>query len=213
MSFWRFLGWQLLTWRYHGNIDFVVSNSKMVNSVQLRIAVEIQINNLISNISIKRKQWESKECESKEYLVLNKRLRPATLLKKRLWHRCFPVNLVKFLRTPFLIEHQWWLLLKIVSWKSLTIYTKNFLLDVLLGSEYASEATFNAWFYLIKFEFLRNDKRNLPRIRFSVSDTYEVIRIYLMEVWSLIMVTCFVYVHENKFNNSLLFLLIYVAFY
>ena len=29
-------------------------------------------------------------------------LRPATLLKKRLWHRCFPVNFAKFLRTPFL---------------------------------------------------------------------------------------------------------------
>ena len=29
-------------------------------------------------------------------------LRPATLLKKRLWQRCFPVNFVKFLRTPFL---------------------------------------------------------------------------------------------------------------
>ena len=28
-------------------------------------------------------------------------LRPATLLKKRLWHKCFPVNFVKFLRTPF----------------------------------------------------------------------------------------------------------------
>ena len=24
------------------------------------------------------------------------------LLKKRLWHRCFPVNFAKFLRTPFL---------------------------------------------------------------------------------------------------------------
>ena len=29
-------------------------------------------------------------------------LRPATLLKKSLWHRCFPVNFAKFLRTPFL---------------------------------------------------------------------------------------------------------------
>ena len=29
-------------------------------------------------------------------------LKPATLLKKRLWHRCFSVNFVKFLRTPFL---------------------------------------------------------------------------------------------------------------
>ena len=32
-------------------------------------------------------------------------LSPATLLKKRLWHRCFPVNFAKFLRTPFLTEH------------------------------------------------------------------------------------------------------------
>ena len=39
-------------------------------------------------------------------------LKPATLLKKRLWHRCFPMNAVKFLRTPFHIEHLWWLLLK-----------------------------------------------------------------------------------------------------
>ena len=29
-------------------------------------------------------------------------LRPATLLKERLWHRCFPVNFVKFLRISFL---------------------------------------------------------------------------------------------------------------
>ena len=29
-------------------------------------------------------------------------LRPATLLKKRLWHRCFPVNFAKFLRISFL---------------------------------------------------------------------------------------------------------------
>ena len=38
-------------------------------------------------------------------------LRPATFLKKRLWHRCFPVNFAKFLRTPFLTEHLRWLLL------------------------------------------------------------------------------------------------------
>ena len=38
-------------------------------------------------------------------------LRPATLLKRRLWHRCFPVNFAKFLGTPFLKEHLQWLLL------------------------------------------------------------------------------------------------------
>ena len=33
--------------------------------------------------------------------ILLFRLRPATLLKKRLWHRCLPVNFTKFLWTPF----------------------------------------------------------------------------------------------------------------
>ena len=43
-------------------------------------------------------------CQS---LFFNKvaRLRSATLLKKRLWHRCFPVKFAKFLRTPFLTEN------------------------------------------------------------------------------------------------------------
>ena len=30
---------------------------------------------------------------------------PATILKKRLWYSCFPVNFGKLLRTPFLTEH------------------------------------------------------------------------------------------------------------
>ena len=38
-------------------------------------------------------------------------LRPATLLKKRLWRRCFPVIFEKFLRTPFLQNTSWRLLL------------------------------------------------------------------------------------------------------
>ena len=31
----------------------------------------------------------------------------------RLWHRCFPMNFVKFLRTSFSLEHLWWLILQI----------------------------------------------------------------------------------------------------
>ena len=38
------------------------------------------------------------------------------LLKKRLWHRCFPVNFVKFLRTPCIREHTWWLLLTVKNY-------------------------------------------------------------------------------------------------
>ena len=55
-------------------------------------------------------------------------LRPATLLRKRFWHRSFPVNFAKFLRTPFFKEHLRWLLLKclykgFVS-SEVTIFTK-----------------------------------------------------------------------------------------
>ena len=38
-------------------------------------------------------------------------LRPATLFKKRLWHRCFPRNFAKFLRTAFPTEHLRWVIL------------------------------------------------------------------------------------------------------
>ena len=49
-------------------------------------------------------------CQS---LFLNKvvGLRSATLLKRRPWHRCFPLNFAKFLRTPFLQNTSRWLLL------------------------------------------------------------------------------------------------------
>ena len=42
-------------------------------------------------------------------------LRPATLLKKRLWHGCVPVKFVKFLRTPFLQNTSGGLLLSSTS--------------------------------------------------------------------------------------------------
>ena len=48
-------------------------------------------------------------------------LRTATLFKKRLWHRCFPVNFAIFLRTPFLTEQLRWLLLKLSLSKSLVV--------------------------------------------------------------------------------------------
>ena len=51
-------------------------------------------------------------------------LRPATLWEKRLWHRCFPVNFPKFLRTLFLTELLRWLLLLLE--KNLFLFVKVF---------------------------------------------------------------------------------------
>ena len=38
-------------------------------------------------------------------------LKPETLLKNRPWHKWFPINFIKFLRTTFFTEHLRWLLL------------------------------------------------------------------------------------------------------
>ena len=56
-------------------------------------------------------------CQS---LFFNK-VAAATLLKKRLWHRCFPVNFEKFQRTPSLQNTSWWLLLSMHWCKSQTL--------------------------------------------------------------------------------------------
>ena len=59
------------------------------------------------------------------------------LLKKRLWHRCFPVNFVKFLRTPFLQNSSGRLLLPFatVALNYSNIYLYNIYLDLNLTYE------------------------------------------------------------------------------
>ena len=42
-------------------------------------------------------------------------LSAVTLFKKRLGHRCFPMDFAKLPRTPFLKEHLQWLLLMFVT--------------------------------------------------------------------------------------------------
>ena len=47
-------------------------------------------------------KFTGKHLCQRPFLKRDSGFRPATLLKKRLWYRCFPLNFVKFLRTPFL---------------------------------------------------------------------------------------------------------------
>ena len=53
-------------------------------------------------------------------------VRPGTLLKKRLWHRCFPVNFVEFLRTPFFIETSGGCFYKLLIQSTFGISNKSF---------------------------------------------------------------------------------------
>ena len=59
---------------------------------------------------------QSTKCTGKHlcqslFLIKVSGLRPATLLKKRLWQSCFPVHFVNCLRTSFLQNTSWRLLL------------------------------------------------------------------------------------------------------
>ena len=70
-----------------------------------------QISNFVLVFSLTLNKWMSVGTHLnriKVHLVHRAILQPrlsfrglATLLKKRLWHRCFPVNFAKFLRAPF----------------------------------------------------------------------------------------------------------------
>ena len=64
----------------------------------------------VKNVFLKISQnSQDKTCARASFLI--KLLRPGSSSKKRLWHRCFPVNFTKFLRPPFLKSTSWRLLL------------------------------------------------------------------------------------------------------
>ena len=88
-------------------------------------------------------------------------LRPATLLKKRAWHWCFPVNFTKFLRTPFYIEHLWWLLLHIPCLHFLRIHHHYFFQRV-FESVLAQFLSGNISGLLVIYLFNYNSSRSTP---------------------------------------------------
>ena len=88
-----------------------------VKSSDLRFVTWLLLGTVAKKCSVKKVFLEisqnSQENISARVTFFFLGLSPATLLKKRIRHRCFPLNFVKFLRTPFLTEHLWWLLLLI----------------------------------------------------------------------------------------------------
>ena len=75
-------------------------------------------------------------------------LSPATLIKKRLWHRCFPVNFMKFLRTPFLQNTSRLLLKTAVSFTEARLILK---LRHLIPQSRATCSELLAWVYFSYF--------------------------------------------------------------
>ena len=57
---------------------------------------------LAAEATICRSKAAVRRCSSKWVLLKNSGLQTCNFIKKRPQHRCFPVNIVKFFRTPFL---------------------------------------------------------------------------------------------------------------
>ena len=72
--------------------------------------------------------------------------RPATLLKKRLWHKCFPVDFVKFPRTSFLQN------------TSGDCFCRSLRYEIILKFDHCA--------HLSQFSFIRNNK-NASRLLIS----------------------------------------------
>ena len=104
-------------------LSILVSESKQISMLQL-ISSFNEVNFFLIEFRSSRPEMFCRKGVLKNFakftgnhlcqsLFFNKDLRPATLLKKRLWHRCFLVNIAKFLRAPFFTEQLRWLLLRV----------------------------------------------------------------------------------------------------
>ena len=104
-------------------LSILVSESKQISMLQL-ISYFNEVNFFLIEFRSSRPEMFCRKGVLKNFakftgnhlcrsLFFNEDLRPATLLKKRLWHRCFLVNIAKFLRTNFFTEQLRWLLLRV----------------------------------------------------------------------------------------------------
>ena len=88
--------------------------------------------------------------------------RPITLLKKRLWHRSFPVNFAKFLSIPFLTEHLQWLLLHSLIWdKQAMFFWFNPSRNVIKTSMLEEWNKLTLFFHMFPFDHRQNIRKSL----------------------------------------------------
>ena len=95
------------------------TNEKRLVLFTARTTVEDSLKAVVQRCSVKKVLLEISQnsqentCARVSFLIKLQAsgIRSTTLLKKRLWHWCFSLNFAKFLRTLFLTEHLWWLLL------------------------------------------------------------------------------------------------------
>ena len=112
---------------------FKSPQKQFVYDAKLKAAFWRLIHSFILNISWRlqlRTMFSSRSSRSQMFCKINilknfakfkgKHIKSATLLKKRLQHRCCPLNFAKFLRTPTLTEH-----LRVAAFVMFRSFTRN----------------------------------------------------------------------------------------
>ena len=96
---------------FHYKVPFPLNFTSLKKILQKQSSGSI----LEKRCSQKFRQIHRKTPVSQSFFKKSCRSQACNFIKKTLQHMCFPVNLAKFLRTPFFIEHLRWLLL-ILQW-------------------------------------------------------------------------------------------------
>ena len=131
--------------KYFFSIDFTRWKSVGLHHIAFIVILNVTSNNVTSK-SVTSNVTYTWALATAQRQSPNLDLRPATLLKKRLWDRCFPVNLANFFRTSFLTEHLWWLLLCSTVYHSSCLCVQTFL---------KRERKSKAQFYVTLFPYLQ----------------------------------------------------------
>ena len=111
---WTFWGWEVQKQQQQKKVTMICISFNIYSKKDGLNIVKVILRDVIG-CSIRVYKFTFLKIHKGPPKMLNRNkccMRSATLLKKRLWHRCFAVNFVKFLRTP-ISKHLWWLLLKI----------------------------------------------------------------------------------------------------
>ena len=94
--------------------DFCLNRQKQKYRGYSTTTIQYAIEAVVYRCSVEKVFLEISQ-NSQENAARASFLIKCNFIKKRLWYKCFPVNFAKFLRTPFLTEHLWWLLLMLVN--------------------------------------------------------------------------------------------------
>ena len=113
---WVFLPsqWKFTTRSHPGKVLKIWHFTRWVKQSPLRYWDRVCKKGVLRNFT----KFKGKHLCQSLFINKNAGLRPAILLKKRLWHRCFPVNFAKFLKTSFLQNTSGRLLLHHYNWTS-----------------------------------------------------------------------------------------------